>query len=180
MSHTFFSENWMQHFFNQQIMCAIMIVLLALCQPYKRKFFNYVDILMFTNLALLNAISFYLFTFSHIYPTQSLPIIVFAIQYILIFLPLFYMIGYLMWYCSKRWHEQLNQNCLQPLLKCCLSVEKRNDQNLVNAASFESGMSVDICADESEDEALLRRAEETYTYPQCLRFPLQNRVILNK
>lgn len=159
-----FSENWMQHFFIQQIMCAIMIVLLALCQQYKRKFFNYVDILMFTNLALLNTISFYLFTFSQIYPTQPLPIILFAIQYILIFLPLFYMIGYLMWYCSKRWHEQLNHNCLQPLLKCCLSVEKRNYQSLVNAASFESGMSVDICADESEDEALLRRAEERNVY----------------
>jgi len=31
-------------------MCTIMIVLLALCQPYKRKVFNYVDILVFTNL----------------------------------------------------------------------------------------------------------------------------------
>ena len=92
-----FTNTWLEQYVIQQLACAIMIMLLAICQPYndENKVFNHVDTFIFTNLAALNSLSFYMYSFSqnnaHVHPPTS----AFVVQYILVFLPLFYMLGYI-------------------------------------------------------------------------------------
>ena len=120
------TDTWLQQFTVQQILCVLLVLLVALCRPYKKELniFNYVDLLIFTNLTLLNLLSLYLFAYSQINPIQSLPLSAFAIQGILVFLPLLYMIGYLLW--LGIWHyrtsikEFLMRQWLVNMCICCL------------------------------------------------------------
>lgn len=60
---------------------------------------NYVDLFIFTNLAVVNALSLYLFVHGKINAEQNpIPLWPFVIQYILVFLPLLYMMLYMSWY----------------------------------------------------------------------------------
>ena len=102
-------DTWLDQFVAQQIACIIMVMLLAICQPYNEdnKLFNYVDILIFLNLAAVNAISLYLFAYTQNYPNIAPPAAAFAFQYILVFLPLIYMICYIMWRLTQPCHSKM-------------------------------------------------------------------------
>ena len=97
------TSSWPMQFIIQQMACIIMVALVSLCQPYNREnnLFNYVDNLIFTNILILNSLTFYLYVSSssgNEHPSLS----VFVIQYILILLPLVYMIGYILWFLLQR------------------------------------------------------------------------------
>ena len=94
------SDNWIAHYVLQEVACIVFIILLAICRPYTQEYriFNYVDILIFANLATINMLSLYLYTLPRINPQQSPSLALFVIQYILVFLPLLYMIIYLVWH----------------------------------------------------------------------------------
>ena len=93
-----FTGNEISNLLWQQLFCTIMIVLVAFFQPYKIKFYNYVDILIFLNLAAINAISIYFYT-RHVENVRSeFPITMFVFGLILIWLPLVYMLLYLSWW----------------------------------------------------------------------------------
>lgn len=94
------TDTWLQQFVIQQVACTIFIVIFLLCWPYREEkwFFNYVDFLMLSNLAIVNALSLYLFAFSQTNHGLPLPKWPFVNQYILVFLPLIYMVLYIMWY----------------------------------------------------------------------------------
>ena len=94
------TDTWLQQFVVQQIACTVFIVIFVLCWPYREEkwLFNYVDFLMLTNLAIVNALSLYLFAFSQTNHGLPLPKSAFVFQYILVFLPLIYMILYVVWY----------------------------------------------------------------------------------
>ena len=80
----------------QQVACSLIITLLALYQPYKKKFLNYVDILIFTDLAIINCLNHYLFEVFRYHETlKSPPYYSLVIQYVLIFLPLVYILLYM-------------------------------------------------------------------------------------
>ena len=105
-----FSPFWLEQFIVQEIICILMITMLSLFQPYneQNKLFNRIDVLMFTNLAVVNGLSFYLFEYNMNNPkADTLPVAAFVIEYILIFLPLIYMISYVLWVKTKPWHRQL-------------------------------------------------------------------------
>ena len=110
-----FTQTWLEQFVIKEIACILMIMLLSLCQPYNSQNdrFNRIDVLIFTNLAIVNGLSFYLYEYAQNNPqSETLPLSAFIIQYILIFLPLIYIIGYIVWEKIKPCH-------------CCLSQKSR-------------------------------------------------------
>jgi hypothetical protein len=94
------SQTWLQQYIVQQIACMVIVVILALVRPYNKEndVFNYIDILIFANLALINAISLYLYEYALNNPrTSTLPISAFVFQYMLVYLPLIYIIVYIVY-----------------------------------------------------------------------------------
>ena len=94
------SQTWLQQYIVQQIACMVIVVILALVRPYNKdnNIFNYIDILIFANLALINTISLYLYEYALNNPrTLTLPISAFMFQYILVYLPLIYIIVYIIY-----------------------------------------------------------------------------------
>ena len=83
----------------QQLTVTLVIIFVAFLQPYRKKFINSVDVLIFINLAILNCFSLYLFVYYKIYPLQEegYHILIFSIQYFLICLPGLYMLTYILW-----------------------------------------------------------------------------------
>ena len=112
-----FLNTWAKIYMTQQITCTVMVTLIAICQPYKAKFLNYVDILIFTNLAIINSMTHYLFESSKNHNSFTPSRSVFAIQYVLVFLPLIYMLIYVMWRKTEKYHGLMKRT----LLRCCLT-----------------------------------------------------------
>ena len=81
----------------QAVYCIVFALLVAFLKPYKMEYhlFNYVDSLIFLNLAIINQISLYTYAYTRIGAAPSIG--VFVVQYILVFLPLVYMIIYVLW-----------------------------------------------------------------------------------
>ena len=94
------TDTWLQQFIFQQIACTVFIVIFVLCWPYREEkwLFNYVDFLMLTNLAIVNALSLYLFAFSQNNHGLALPRSGFWVQYVLVLLPLIYIVVFMVWY----------------------------------------------------------------------------------
>ena len=79
-------------------------------QPYNKQneIFNRIDVLIFTNLAIVNGLTIYLYEYSVNNPkADTLPASAFVIEYILVFLPLIYIIGYILWENTKPYHKKL-------------------------------------------------------------------------
>ena len=102
---TYINVDILQQYLLQGLYSTILALLVAYLKPYRAEFhlFNYVDSLMFLNLAVVNQISFYLYAYTR-NGTQP-PASAFAIQYTLVFLPLVYMVAYTVW-------------CLLPIPNC--------------------------------------------------------------
>lgn len=87
----------------QELLCVIMLFLLFISQPHRDMLRNIVDILLFTNLAILNALNLYqhnhrLYSSKNIGSTS-----VFALQYILAVLPVAVLAACLCWrLCKSR------------------------------------------------------------------------------
>ena len=90
----------------QQVLCALVIMLFAVVHPYKQCFYNKLDISFFTLLAVLNSLSFYncfsVFNYQHISET------VFYLNYLLMYLPLVYIIGYVT-YLFLNWKNWISK-----------------------------------------------------------------------
>ena len=113
------TNSWLQQFVAQQIACVMMVTLVAVCRPYNKEnwLFNYVDVLIFADLAMVNALSLYLYTTtaqSNLTPSLS----AFVFQYILVFLPLIYMLSYVAWYVVTR-------TWLKEKLPCCNTLKRK-------------------------------------------------------
>ena len=83
----------------QEVYCVVFALLVAFLKPYKLEYhiFNYIDSFMFLNLAVINQISLYIYAYTRDGSTPPHFPLVFAVQYILVFLPLLYMISYIVW-----------------------------------------------------------------------------------
>lgn len=100
------SESDALQYMVQQVLCTMMIVLFLAVQPYKNNFYNYLDAAVFTLLATLNILSFYNY---HKFPKISNP--VFGINYALLFLPLLYLVLYVLYLCLYQ--TKAGQKCLR-------------------------------------------------------------------
>lgn len=101
------SNTWLEQLLVQQLATIVMIALLVLCQPYEWKLLNFVDTLIFVNLALLNSIALYLYSFVNIHPEHNPPIAAIIIQNILVFLPLIYMLAFIIWKVTSSCRPQV-------------------------------------------------------------------------
>ena len=82
----------------QQFLITVVIVLLTTLRPYKREVFNIVDIAIFCNLGVINLISMFVYTTALNEGGLDLSASMFYyLQYGLIWLPLIYMLSYLIY-----------------------------------------------------------------------------------
>ena len=86
-------NHWRLQYLFQQILCIVAILLFATARPYKRELYNKVDAAIFGVLATINALSFYNYTEEHNSYEPSIPVLV--VEYILIWLPLVYLVLFL-------------------------------------------------------------------------------------
>ena len=158
---------WLEQYIIQQIVCTLFIVLLAVCQPYseEKKLFNYVDILIFSDLAVINALSLYLYAYSQNHPGLPPPHGAFVIQYILVFLPLAYMITYITWHTMRPCLRCLWLEARKLITHC---FRGRYYQPLDDVAANTPPVTrTDSTLQEDDDdhiEAVLKRAELHNTY----------------
>ena len=78
----------------QQILCTVGILLFAICRPYRIDFYNNLDAAMFALLGLINALSSY--DYYHVVYGKQPKLL--PLEYILIWLPMLYIIAYLVYY----------------------------------------------------------------------------------
>ena len=153
------SENLLQLYTIQQVLCCTVIALLSLLQPYRKNFFNYIDTLTFLNLAVLNALNMYIFVESIKDPPEK-PKAAFIAQYILIYLPLLYVISYLLWYfvtsCGHKIKHFLKRSYLFCCVCCC--------QNRLNYIPLMDSASGTMQNSARNTSLLFERAEEGNTY----------------
>ena len=176
------TDTWLQQFVVQQIATTAMIALLALCQPYEWKLLNYVDILIFTNLALLNSVSIYLYSFTKLNPNLPPSRVAIVFQYFLVFLPVIYMVSYIIWNVTRKHHEKI-KNAYIKLKKILMKKIRYNGyQSLSDDESSDVvsqsnptiyGKAPRMIIDkkkefENDFEALLSRAEDQNTYMPSL------------
>ncbi len=168
-----FTHDWFDQFLIQQIACCIMVALLAICQPYNDnyKIFNTIDILIFTNLGIINSMSNYFLSVSS-FSNSSLPKFALATQYFLLYLPLVYMILYLIFLGLSPYKQRIKQSTVNFLLWVLKKLKRRNSVNWLYKFAANRGStqltdggehegSEDIL---DEEEALLQRAQARNLY----------------
>ena len=94
---TYIYSDLLLQFMFQGMYSMLLAILVAYLKPYRREFHicNYVDSVIFLNLAIINQITFYLYSYTR--NGTPPPVAAFAVQYILVFLPLLYMVSYTVW-----------------------------------------------------------------------------------
>ena len=179
-----FIQTWLGQLVIQEIVCILMIMLVSIFQPYNKQneIFNRIDVLIFTNLATVNSLSIYLYEYSVNNPkADTLPASVFVIEYILIFLPLIYIIGYILWRKTRPCHKKLpcckyhkrrfvNRDILE---QSCDTLPPNNGPSLLDSNSYRDERSLRRF-DESE-ELLFQRAKVVNLYR-----PPNQRVMVNE
>lgn len=176
------NTSWLQQYIVQQAACVIMVMLLAIFQPYNKEnnIFNRIDAFIFTNLAVINVISLYLYEYSQNNPqSNTLPLSAFVFQYILVYLPLIYIIIYILWErtrpCHKVWKRSAKEKTYRVLARWNINTYKR-----VNSMTQESEVDSTINSNfpvpplmyqpninegfEESEDVILRRAEMENTY----------------
>ena len=182
VNYTF--TTWLQQFLIQAIVCILMITLLSLFQPYNKQneMFNRIDVLIFANLAVVNGLTIYLYEYAVNNPkADTLPASAFVIEYILIFLPLIYIIGYIVWRKTRPCHKKLpcckyqkrrfvNRDVLE---QSCDTLPPNKAPSLLDSNSYRDERSLRRF-DESE-ELLFQRAKVVNLYK-----PPNQRVMVNE
>ena len=152
----------------QQFFITAMIILLAVFRPYKCNVFNIIDIMIFLNLAVINLISTYAYaSYSSLASLdEKVSSVIYVIQYCLIWLPLIYMLSYLMYKLLVK--VGVYQRIITKLQKYRSTSEDR--QYLTNNSEIEGsdGMrDVDWQSSDQDslsDSAMFSRAKDTNTF----------------
>ena len=94
------TPNWFLQYVVQQLVCLVALLLFAVLRPYKNPFFNAVDVCIFANLAAISTLSMLNF---HATTTGREPSRwSWGVQFLLIFLPLIYMVCYVLYVAWKK------------------------------------------------------------------------------
>ena len=151
----------------QQLFITAMIILLAVFRPYKSNVFNIIDIMIFLNLAVINLISTYGYasSLSLAISDYTVSSVIYFFQYFLIWLPLIYMLSYLMYKLLVK--VGVYQRIITKLQKHRSTSEDR--QYLTNNSEIEGsdGMRDDWQSsnqDSLSDSAMFSRAKDTNTF----------------
>ena len=106
-------HDWFRQYLIQLLLCIVLIVVVALLRPYRKEYWylNYVDLLMFTNLAVVNIFSLYMLN----YDTFELKSgngfrFILGFEMFLVLLPLFYIMAYIFWHLFfKKFKKELRK-----------------------------------------------------------------------
>ncbi len=71
----------------QELACIIMLLFVVICKPYRKSIHNYTDILVFANLAVINALNHYQNDYFFSSTKGHISSFVFGVQFILVVLP---------------------------------------------------------------------------------------------
>ena len=93
-------SDWFRQYTVQQFLITIMLLMVAILRPYRKEFWylNPIDLLMFTNLAVVNGLSLYKLSFNVFYNSKrsGFKRMLYS-QLVLLYLPIVCMVLYLMW-----------------------------------------------------------------------------------
>ena len=100
-----FTPNWFLQYVMHQLVCIVAVLAFIIFRPYKNHLFNVIDSCIFATLVAISTLSMYNYYLTAV--GTGLSTWGFAVQYILIFLPLVYMVAYVMFmlkrkYCKRR------------------------------------------------------------------------------
>ena len=154
-----FTTTFIQAYVVQQIAVTVLIVIVAIFRPYKKDYYNNVDILLFLNLAFLNALGIYISVNSDTYFSYR----VYKIECILVWLPLIYIISYAVWNRLKKrqtYHKVKRKIRMINFVRSTPN-ESRSEEREELLHSRE-----EASADGDSDEDLFRRAAKGNVY-QC-------------
>lgn len=107
-----FFQPWQLQLLIQQIFFVVYVFLLAYFKPYREEHYNYLDTAMFTNLALINGLCWFTVTVNQTGPNQVALVTCILFESILVFLPLVYLVAYILWYSTKSYHDRIKEWCL--------------------------------------------------------------------
>lgn len=124
-----FTSNWFLQYVIQQLVCIVALLFFVLLRPYKNQLFNIVDACIFANLTAIATLSMYNFHFTTI--GNDLSLWPFIIQYILIFLPLLYMVIYVLHILWKKYGKFCRKK------KSLLTAADAEDENFLEYADQE-------------------------------------------
>ena len=95
-----FTPDWFLQYVAQQLVCLVALLLFVMFKPYKNPFFNAVDICIFANLAAISTLS--MLNFHATTTGMEPPRWSWGVQFLLIFLPLVYMVSYVLYVAWKK------------------------------------------------------------------------------
>lgn len=145
----------------QQIVITSFVFLFAILKPYKNKRLNSVDLTIFVNMALINSLVWY--TVIETDTNRASIRACLAIECILVFLPMVYIICYILWHCvcQLRCCSVAARRWLFPLTCCrhlCAELERRH-------ASHGRTASTDALLERSSDGSSGAKSEDiAYLY----------------
>ena len=102
-----YSQTTPLQYFLQIVIIVPYILLIAALKPYKNVIFNYVDMCIFADMAFLSCISWYV---EDAKGDQTVKVIL-VIAIILVYLPMLYIITYLIWHLTSCHHEKIKMKC---------------------------------------------------------------------
>ena len=114
------APTWTQQYVMQQVICTVGVLLFGVLQPYKKPFYNFLDSAFFALLATINILTM----FNRYREAADLPLSAPAywIEILLIFSPLLYITGFLIYY-----FYQANKDSIKKLFhKVCYRKEEDN------------------------------------------------------
>ena len=165
-----FSQTIIEQYIFQQVAVMVLIILVALFRPYIRDFYNYLDVLILSNLGILNALAIYIYNKRF----SSFPYKVYVVECILVWLPLVYMLCYAAW---NRVHQRKQYNTVKDKLIHLINPTKFSQEGGTNeehepllgnnpdiSADKSLEESVQINTNEDPDEGLFRRATRRNRY----------------
>lgn len=156
-----FTPYWFLQFVIQQLVCLLALLTVVIFHPYKKPLFNFVDACVFANLAAITALSMYQY---HLSVTGSkLHTWAFVVQYILIFLPLLYMVVYVVYflwekYGSKRFTR--NETLLETEDASFLEYADKNERYRDISGSYQHRASL-VAKRNLDQQDLVIHEEET-------------------
>ena len=101
-----FSRDIISKYVFQQVALMVLIGLVALFRPYTGEFYNYLDIIILSNLGVLNALAIYIYSSK----SSAFPYKVYTVACVLVWLPLMYIICYVVW---NQVHKRKHYNTVK-------------------------------------------------------------------
>ena len=89
------TETFIAQVLIQQVLSCLMISIIVILQPYKKKIHNQIDGCIFLLINIINSITLYQYTLS--ISMENLSLSAFIVQYILVYLPMIWIAAHIVW-----------------------------------------------------------------------------------